>query len=118
MFPKSSDDRAKRKEHLRALDRQGSREVKARSEGQCEVVFSDTGGRCARRATEVHHMLGRGRCEGPWLLAQHKQHVCAGPTGHHLMITGDIGGKRLRLVQEGEMPQWSDRYERVRQAPV
>jgi len=120
MFPKgeAAADRAKRKADLRALDRKESRAVKLRSDGQCEVVFSDTGGRCSRRATEVHHMLGRGREAGPWMKPEYKQHVCAGPTGHHLMITGDIGGKRLKLVQEGDVPLWTDRYERVRSDPT
>ena len=76
-----------------AWDRAESARVKARSDGRCEcvVIFE---GRCPRRATEVHHLLGghgrRGR--GASALAENKLHLCA---RHHR----DITEHRLGLVE-------------------
>lgn len=89
------------------IDRLESAKVRVRSGGRCEVRLID-GGRCGFGASEVHHMIGGGqRAKGPSLLADHKQHVCA---SCHLWITGDIGGKKLKLIQFGDLPRWDDRY--------
>ena len=104
------------------LDRAESAKVRQRSGGRCEVVElfeRDEVGRatwrprCPCRAREVHHMIGgRGR-RGRHLsaLAERKQHVCS---DHHLDITGGVGGKRLKLIQVGLLPVYTDRYVRVR----
>ncbi len=110
LIPKPDpDERERRRKKLSAEDRKGSREARYRSGGMCEVVFIG-GGRCPRRATEVHHMDGRHREPGRWTTKEAKQHVCA--ECHH-GITGEIGGKRLKPVQEGDVPMWSDEYERT-----
>ena len=103
-----------------AKDRAESKKVRQRSKGQCEVrvqvqIISAIGTlyRCGRCASQVHHMIsGRGkRAVGLGLLAEHKQHVC---TSCHLDITGNIGGKRLVLIQAGPLPVYTDCYRRVR----
>jgi ribosomal protein L31 len=105
---KPVDTRPDRRRSLRNLDLAESRRVKKRSDGQCEVVFADTGDRCPRRATDIHHM----RKPRQWFPgAGYKQHVCA--TCHH-GITGDIGGRRLEVVQDGSVARFTDRYRRVR----
>lgn len=102
------------------IDRLESAKVKVRSQGWCEVQSHDGwDGKqyrhmhyCRERATQVHHMIGGHgkRAHGPSLLAEHKQHVC---DRCHLFITGDIGGKKLKLIQFGDLPMWNDRYLRV-----
>ena len=84
--------------------------VRLRSGGQCEVIIK--GQRCQRRAFTIHHMLSgwgvRGR--GASALANHKQHVCDGPRGHHRLITGHV----LKIRHTGRTPIYSQSYERVR----
>lgn len=103
-----------------SADRKGSQAVKARSEGQCEVVVehalpglvSPLRLRCRNRADQVHHMIGgRGnRGIGKSAFAEHKQHVC---DTCHRDITGRIGGKKLKRIG-GPLPLWTDRYTRVK----
>lgn len=98
-----------------ALDTAGSDQVRARSEGRCEVHWFGVSGRieyrCDRRAVHVHHMIGgRGkRGIGVSALAEHKQHVC---DECHREIGGDVGGKTLKRIG-GVVPHWTDRYARV-----
>ena len=117
---KPAPQRTKRSRQT-ALDRNQNVIVKVRSGLRCEVrvqVMTDArtvwcAVRCGQRASEVHHMIGgRGkRGIGPSALAIHKQHVCA---SHHRYITGDVGGKRLVLVQAGPLPVYTDPYRRVK----
>lgn len=102
----------------KAADKKGSEEVKLRSGGRCEVREVVTTGMsygffpCFRRAAHIHHMLDgigvRGR--GPSCLPEHKQAVC--PV-HHREIHGDVGGKKLQLVQSGPLPVYTDVYRRA-----
>jgi len=109
-------ERDQRKKKIVANDEAENEKVKARSKGQCEVVWfgkrSRRVQRCKKRAIHVHHMYGgfgvRGR--GKSALAKHKQHVCA---DHHSEIGGTLGGKVLRRVG-GDVPLWTDEYEDVR----
>lgn len=93
-----------------STDKQEDKLVKARSQGQCEVfVVGD--GRCQKKGMSIHHMLsgwGR-RARGRSALAEHKQHVCDGPTGHHRLITGHL----LKLLVSSDLPRFDDAYERV-----
>lgn len=93
------------------IERIECEKVKSRSKGRCEVRLKD-GDRCMRTATQIHHLIyGRGkRGVGPSLLSEHQQHVCQ---ICHLWITGDIGGKKLKLIQFGDLPRFNDRYIRV-----
>jgi hypothetical protein len=81
-----------------ALDKSESRKVNARSGGRCEVT-GPLGGRCPKRATEIHHHKGgwKRRGRGASALAENKTHCCA---DHHRMITGHVlvhlGGNRYR----------------------
>ena len=107
--------RADRRAARAAKDRKENDKVKARSEGQCEIVnnlacWTKLFARCWRRAIQVHHMIsGRGkRAIGPSLLAEHKQHVCA-------QCHQDITEYRLqRIATDGQLPRWTDQYRRVR----
>ena len=118
--PTATADRAKRKRAQQAKDRRESAKVKVRSGGHCEIVtqlgigaYPTYGVPCYVSAVHVHHMIkGRGkRAVGASLLAIHKQHAC---TEHHRGIEGGIGGKRLILIQRGELPVWDDVYRRIR----
>ena len=83
-FPKPRPGALLKKDRVKAKQSVEDREnakVKARSQGQCEVVqeFVYVGGRrCLRRASEIHHLLGgsgrRGVKESA--LAENKIHVC------------------------------------------
>lgn len=104
-------DRTKAREDI---DKRENVKVKARSGGRCEIHWRYEGSRtlmaarCQRRSVPgVHHMIGGWgkRARGNSLLAEHKQDVC---TKCH----SDITGKVLRRVG-GELPLWSDTYERV-----
>ena len=116
-FPKQGKRIRTRRQLQAALDRAESAAVRKRSEGQCEVIVVISDGlstgvfRCLTPATQVHHMLsGRGkRLSAEGVKRIRKQAVC---NACHVDITGDIGGKRLFLVQSGELPHWTDRYER------
>lgn len=96
--------------------------VKNRSEGQCEARFvtvslsagtpvlsAQSERRCPRRATEIHHMR-KPRAAHPE--AYTKQHLCK---ACHAGVTGEVGGKRLRLWQQGLDPAWTDRYVKIRE---
>ena len=108
-------DRADRQATRATKDRKENDKVKARSEGQCEVVdnlacWTKLFARCWRRATQVHHMIsGRGkRAIGASLLAEHKQHICNS-------CHADITERRLkRIATDGQLPRWTDQYRRVR----
>jgi hypothetical protein len=84
-----------------ARDKAESQKVKQRSRGQCEVTGL-LGGRCPKRASEVHHHIGgwKRRGRGASALAEHKTHCCA---DHHRMITGHVlqhvSGNRYRSVE-------------------
>ena len=84
------DERTRRRQ---SIDERENEKVKARSKGQCEIVFADKQ-RCRRRALHVHHLLSgigvRGR--GPSALAENKLHVCE---TDHRHIHGRV------LVQHG-----------------
>ena len=104
-------ERQDRKKSRTDLDASESKKVKARSGGRCEV-FVVGEGRCTKRAISIHHMIGGWgkRARGPSVLAEHKQHVCDGPRGHHRLITGHV----LQVLSAGREPRWDDAYERVR----
>jgi len=118
-FPKSRPrklDQADRKNLIVSTDKAEDKIVKARSGGQCEVrVFVRFDGekvisrRCALRASQIHHMLGgfgrRGR--GRSGLAEHKQNVCG-------KCHSDITGHVLHLQVRGDLPRFTDIYERVK----
>lgn len=93
----------------RSKDERESDKVRARSGGRCEIsVIGERA--CPRKAVHVHHMIGgRMRARGASALADHKQHCCE---NHHRDIGGSIGGKRLKRVG-GEVPWFTDRYERI-----
>ena len=107
-----------RKADAAKADRAGSRAVRLRSGGQCEVwaLYGDWhiwgARRCVNRASQVHHMIkGQGRRGiGRSALAYHKQHVCA---ICHADIEGGVGGKKLIRIG-GTVPRWTDTYRRVR----
>jgi len=92
------------------IDRLENAKVKERSEGQCEIYWTDGAVevRCSWDASQIHHMLsGNGvRARGPSLLSEHKQHCCA--SCHHLITV-----KKLRRVG-GEAPHYTDTYRRVK----
>jgi hypothetical protein len=102
-------DKEDRKKWIASTDKVEDKKVKARSKGQCEV-FVVGHGRCQKRAEgDPHHMLGGWgrRARGRSALAKHKQHCCR---THHRAITNHT----LRLLANGDLPQWDDAYERVR----
>jgi hypothetical protein len=110
LVPAKVEKAAKTKKRL-ATDDEESDKVKARSKGQCEVVWFGRKARrvqrCTKRGSQVHHMIGGWgkRARGISILADHKQHVC----DHcHPLITGHV----LRRVG-GDLPLWTDEYERV-----
>jgi hypothetical protein len=112
-FPKPRPARLEREDRKKTrvtADETESKKVKLRSGGRCEVVVQGEG-RCRRRAHSVHHMIGgigvRGR--GVSALAERKQHVCDGPTGHHGLITDHV----LQRVPTGTLPHYTDTYVRV-----
>ena len=122
---KPAPQRSKRSRQT-ALDRKESAKVRKRSGGRCEVAeelmrFPATRTsqarpvlmRCCNCAVHVHHLIaGRGkRGVGISALQIHKQHVCE---ICHSGITGEVGGKRLILVQSGPLPVYMDCYRRVR----
>lgn len=104
-------DQADRKQRIVTTDKAQDVLVKRRSKGQCEVFIVGQG-RCPKKAMSIHHQLsGWGvRARGRSALAEHKQHVCDGPTGCHRLITGHV----LRLLADGDLPKYSDAYERVK----
>ena len=104
-------DKEDRNKRVVSTDKAEDKIVKARSKGQCEVFVVGVG-RCQKKAISIHHQLagwGR-RARGRSALAEHKQHICDGPTGCHRLITGHV----LRLLINGDLPQWDDAYERVK----
>ena len=129
-FPKptkgtASLERRERRGRQDHIDASENRTVRQRSHGRCEmtellITMRAKGDaprqvvliRCARKASQIHHLLGgRGtRGVGRSALAIHKQHVC---TQCHDDITGDVGGKALQRIG-GAVPRWSDYYRRVR----
>jgi hypothetical protein len=103
-------DKKERDNRIVTTDRNEDKKVKQRSGGRCEVVVVNEG-RCHRNGEgQPHHMLGGWgrRARGRSALAEHKQHCCG---QCHRAITNHT----LRLVAiAGELPMWSDKYERVR----
>lgn len=118
-FPKSRPrklDQQARKNLIVSTDKAENALVKYRSGGQCEVrVFVRFDGdkvvsrRCALRASQIHHQLGGWgrRARGRSALAEHKQHACE-------KCHSDITGHVLRLQVRGDLPKYSDIYERVK----
>ena len=112
----ASEDRRKRARAKVALDRAESAAVRERSAGRCEVVVDTvsqhgnstlyTWARCAREASEVHHMK-KPRLSNPG--REVKQHVCK--ACHDLL--GGIGG-RLTRVDRATNAHFTDSYERTR----
>jgi hypothetical protein len=102
-------DQKDRKNVIVSTDKAEDKNVKQRSGAQCEIVVIGEG-RCARRAVQIHHLLGGWgrRARGRSALSEHKQHCCV-PC--HQQITSHI----LRLnATHGDLPQWNDRYTRVK----
>ena len=103
-------DKKDRDTRIVTTDRAEDKKVKQRSQGRCEVVIVGEG-RCPKAGEgQPHHMLGGWgrRARGRSALAEHKQHCCG---VHHRQITNHT----LRLVVvAGELPRWTDIYERVR----
>lgn len=103
-------DKDDRKKLIVKTDKDEDKEVKARSNGQCEVFIVGLG-RCQQKGQgDPHHMLGGWgrRARGRSALAEHKQHCCR---KHHDMITNHT----LRLlIVNGELPRFDDAYERVK----
>lgn len=109
-------DKQDRKTLIVSTDKAEDKIVKARSGGQCEVqVFVRFYGdkaiskRCALRASQIHHQLGGWgrRARGRSALAEHKQHLC---DKCHADVTSHV----LRLQVRGDLPKYSDIYERVK----
>lgn len=104
-------EKAKRTAKRLATDEDESDKVKVRSGGRCEAVWwgkrNRVVRRCEKRAIHLHHMIGGWgkRARGKSILAEHKQHLC-------VECHGLIGGHVLRRVG-GELPLWTDEYERV-----
>lgn len=110
-FPKSRPralDKLARKNLIVSTDKAESKKAKDRAKGRCEV-FVVGEGRCARKDQHTHHLLaGYGRRgKGRSGLAEHKQRVCE---QHHDQITRHI----LRILVNGNLPQFDDAYERWR----
>lgn len=109
-FPKSRPrllDQRDAKAARDAFDLAESAEAKRRANGRCEV-FVVGEGRCTKRDTETHHLLGgwgrRGRGESA--KAIRKQRCCA---AHHKLITGHV----LKLLPSGPVPRFDDPYEDI-----
>lgn len=104
-------EKAERVKTLAKSDEAHNAEVKARSKGQCEIVWFGKKARkvqrCPRRASQIHHMYGGSgvRARGKSILAKHKQHVC---DRCHPLITSKV----LRRIGTEER-LWDDEYERV-----
>ncbi len=102
-------EKADRVKALKKSDEEHNAEVKARSKGQCEIVWfgkkARTVQRCQKKAAEIHHMYGGSgvRSRGKSALAKHKQHVC---DSCHSLITSKV----LRRIGTEER-LWSDEYE-------
>lgn len=102
-------EKADRVKTLKKSDEEHNVEVKARSKGQCEVVWfgkkARKVARCEKRASQIHHMYGGSgvRARGKSILAKHKQHVC---DSCHSLITSKV----LRRIGKEER-LWSDEYE-------
>jgi hypothetical protein len=103
-------EKAKRTKDRLDIDAEENKAVKARSKGQCEVVWFGKKAkrvkRCERRAAPgVHHMYGGSgvRARGKSLLAKHKQDVCQ---ECHDLITSKV----LRRIGTEER-LWTDEYE-------
>ena len=103
-------EKADRTKQRMDIDAEETKKAKARSKGQCEVVWFGKKARrvkrCERRAMPgIHHMIsGRGkRARGPSLLMAHKQDVCF---DCHALITSKV----LKRVG-GDVPLWTDEYE-------
>lgn len=125
-FPKVGKRIRTRRQIQQAADRQGSREARKRSGGQCEVWEEGEvppeiirggilRGRCAYPAEHVHHLLkGRGtRLSAEGVKAERKQHICS---EYHREIDAVLGGAKLILQQTGPLPRWDDCYKRVKTA--
>lgn len=112
MFPKPRPQQLERdaqRKQSQSLDQAENAKVRWRSQGQCEVQELGRHGvarRCARRAGEIHHLLGGWgrRARGPSALAEHKLHVCK---RCHREITGHA------LQPIGPEPRWTIRYRRI-----
>lgn len=108
-FPKGRPrklDKDDRDRLVVTTDRDENTKAKQRAGGRCEV-FEVGRGRCMRKDQHTHHMLsgfGR-RGKGRSGLAEHKQRVCA--TCHHEITT-----HVLRLLVDGDLPKFTDAYER------
>jgi hypothetical protein len=104
-------EKADRVKALKQSDAEHNAEVRERSKGQCEVVWfgkvAKKVQRCAKVATEIHHLYGGSgvRARGKSCLAKHKLHCC---NSCHSLITSKI----LRRVG-GEERLWTDEYERL-----
>lgn len=134
--PKPVDEREQRRRRLHNLDVQGTTAAKKRCRnegGLCEAMFvvevseavevitlADTTqvrtyrvtGICGHPARECHHMRGRHRDEtDQWYSAEAKQMLCT--KCHDWATPHRLGGLKLRLVQAGALPCWSDKYVRV-----
>lgn len=104
------------------VEREENKKVVERSGGRCEVmvehgltlpdgyVHDPVVILCRRRATQVHHMIGKWRLRGRGksALAEHKQHVCE---TCHTAITGDVNNKLVRVG--GPVPHYTDWYRRA-----
>lgn len=110
-------ERREAKAQIAAIDRAENAKVKARSNGQCEVIVlripnaPEVGGwLCHRRAGHIHHLIsGIGRRNvGKSIEADHKLHVCE---LHHEEIHGHV----LKPTDEATRYDAATvRYERVR----
>ena len=104
-------EKAERVKALKKSDAEHNAEVRARSGGRCEVTWwgkkAKKVQRCAKVATEIHHMYGGSgvRAKGKSCLARHKQNVCS---EHHQLITSKI----LRRVG-GQERLWNQEYEHL-----
>lgn len=104
-------EKAERVKALKKSDEEHNADVKARSKGQCEIVWfgkkAKKVARCEKRGTQIHHMYGGSgvRARGKSILAKHKQHVC---DQCHAWITSKV----LRRIGTDER-LWTDEYEHV-----
>lgn len=109
-FPKGRPralDKAVRRKALEARDKRESDKARTRAAGRCEIEVVGQG-RCLRRDTETHHMVGGWgkRARGTSYLADRKQRVCV---VHH----GQITARLLRRIGS-DVPHYTDTYERLK----
>lgn len=102
-FPKPrprSLEKADRRKVIEARDKRESDKVTARSGGRCEALID--GVRCARRACQVHHLMGGigVRGIGDSALAANKVHVCEQTHKEiHAHVLLPLGGNRFQRVR-------------------